>query len=139
MKQTISPFLRLQIIKEAILADMVLTDYTKIINLDNWKQYMQQLIEDTPLSELMQIENAAKKLKNTAPPYGFWMEKYLLEKKLMRTHLAGHELLSALSDYAECILSYPIIKDYIGKSYFKKASGTFFLTTVNLRSLHRMH
>lgn len=61
MKQTISPFLRLQIIKEAILADMVLTDYTKIINLDNWKQYMQQLIEDTPLSELMQIENAAKK------------------------------------------------------------------------------
>lgn len=106
MKQTISPFLRLQIIKEAILADMALTDYMEIINLDNWKQYMQQLIEDTPLSGLMQIENSAKKLKNAAPPYGFWMEKYLLEKKLMRTHLAGHELLSALSDYAECILSY---------------------------------
>ena len=106
MKQTISPFLRLQIIKEAIMEDMDLTDYTEIINLDNWKQYMQQLIEDTPLSGLTEIENAAKKLKNTALPYSFWMEKYLLEKKLIRSHLAGEELISALSGYADCILSY---------------------------------
>lgn len=106
MEETESPYLRLQILKKAVLSEMELFQFTERLDLDTWKLCTQQLIEKLSLSEIDRIRKPVKELKMTAFLHGLWLEILLREKQLIRKHLVGSELIHALSEYIECVLAY---------------------------------
>lgn len=106
MEDTVSLYLKQQIIKEAVLSGMDLSGFAKLADLDTWKMYMEQIIGKASLSQLSELRETARNLGKTDSLHGLWLEKLVLEKSLIREYPAGGELMESLSKYIECVLSY---------------------------------
>lgn len=106
MQTTVSLYLKQKIMKEAVSAEMDLNEFTKLMDLDTWKLYMQQILSETSLPQLPKLQRTADALKITAPLYGLWLKKLCLEKQLIREYPAGDMLIDTMSEYTWCVLSY---------------------------------
>ncbi len=106
MEETVSLYLKRQIIEETVFEGMELSGFAKHVQLETWKAYMQPVIEGASMKQLPGIQESAQALKETDPFHGLWMEKLVLEKRLIREYPAGRELMESLSEYIQCVLSY---------------------------------
>ncbi len=106
MEETASLYLKQQIIREAASAGMDLSGFARLIDLEAWKAYMLQIIKESPMDQLPGLQETARDLKETNCLHGLWLEKLILEKRLLREYLAGRELMRSLSEYVQCVLSY---------------------------------
>lgn len=118
MEGTVSPWLRLQIIREAALSGMGLSRFAGVMDLDTWRLCMQQLVEKLSLPETDRIHETVNELKGTAFLHGLWLEILLREKQLIRKCLVGRELIKDLSEYTECVLTY--YKEQYQEKMFQK-------------------
>lgn len=106
MGQTGSPYLLQQILENAVFLEMDLSPFANALDLGMWNGCMQQMAGNLPLSRLPAIEKAARKLQETAPLQGLWLEKLAREKRLTHSYPLADELVTELSGYCRCVLSY---------------------------------
>lgn len=106
MKETVSVYLYQQIIKEAILSEIELIEFAKLLDLNTWKVCTEHLIEELSLEELQKTWTTIKELTEKSLLHGIWFEKLLWEKRLIREYAVGDVFISGLTHYVQCVLSY---------------------------------
>lgn len=106
MEETISLYLKQQIIEEAVLTGMELSGFAGLVDLEIWKVYMQQIVNEASPAQLSELRKTAEALEETDSFHGQWLRKLVLEKQLIREYPAGNVLMEILSEYVQCILTY---------------------------------
>ncbi len=106
MGQTSSPYLLQQVLENAALLGMDLSPFADALDLGMWNVCMQQVAGRLPLSRLPAMEKAARKLQETAPLHGLWLERLAREKQLSHSYPLADGLVTGLSGYCQCVLSY---------------------------------
>ena len=106
MEETVSPYLKRQIITDAVYGNMELSGFVKLADLEAWKLYMRQIIEKASMDQLPRLRETAQNLKETAPLHGLWVEKLIWEKRLIREYPSGLALIEGLSEYIQSVLFY---------------------------------
>ncbi len=106
MAETGSVYLQYQAIKEAVVLGVNISEMVNQLDLGTWKQCVENVRELIPAGQEEKLQEAAEKLCRDAPIYGFWLERLLLERELLRGYLPGERLMHCLEKYIECILQF---------------------------------
>lgn len=103
---TESRYLQERTLKEAVISNIDLRDLVDSLDLDQWMQCTGDIINKFSAHEIPRARHASEVLKKSRFIYGVWLEKLLRERELCREGLINDRLISAMTEYAQCILQF---------------------------------